>query len=130
MSNPDWVMIRVPRKLKEALEAYGCTIQNHEPKRQGNHEDNQAIGPPLWRTIERLLQLESDHKKRSRKNSVGGAKKRTGKEEKATAGQQKGPAAKSQGSVYTGRVEPIATDLPGQGHLFPVQEVGDGKLPE
>lgn len=69
MSKADWVMIRVPRELKDQLEAYGLTIQDYEPKQQGNHEDNKAYGPPLWRVVQRLLGLELAHKKRSRSNS-------------------------------------------------------------
>jgi len=63
-------MVRLPRQLKKRLEAYGMTLKEIEPKQFGNHEDNNAEGQALWRTIQRLLDLEEAHRIRSRNNTL------------------------------------------------------------
>jgi len=66
----DWVMIRVQRALKDKLIAFGLSMVDHPLKEQGNHENNQADGPPLWWVIEQLLERESKHRGRGKTNSV------------------------------------------------------------
>jgi len=66
----DWVMVRVPRRLRDALDAFGLSMVEPEIKQQGNHEDPRHNGPPLWWVIQELLTREQKHRKRGSANSV------------------------------------------------------------
>lgn len=72
----DWTMIRVPRRLRDALDEFGSSMVEPEIKQQGNHEDPRHDGPPLWWVIQELLAREKKHRKRGSSNSV--PRRRTG----------------------------------------------------
>jgi len=64
-----WTHVRIPVELKIELELWAARWKEQmDAQQQGNHEHPTAELPPLWRVIERLHELEVDHRDRSRKS--------------------------------------------------------------
>jgi len=65
----DWTHIRIPAGLKIELERWAHRWKEQlDAQQQGNHEHPKAELPPLWKVIERLHELEADHREGSRKS--------------------------------------------------------------
>jgi len=62
--------VRVPHDVALRLAWYAGYWQDRfGPPQQGNHEHPSADKPPLWKVIERLLDLEDDHRRRGKKKT-------------------------------------------------------------
>lgn len=71
MAKQDWVMLRIPRSLRDQLDAYGLTLLDKlDIRQQGNHEDARSFQPPLWAVVAELLKRDKDHRKRARNSAT------------------------------------------------------------
>lgn len=64
-----WTHVRIPLMLKTELKAWGDRWREKmDAAQQGNHEHPTSERPPLWKVIQKLIELEEDHRERSKRS--------------------------------------------------------------
>jgi len=107
-------MIRVKRSLKDQLLAFGASMVEPLLKQQGNHEDNQSDGPPLWWVIEELLSREKKHRRRGKSNSVPIRYTAPSRVKYGARVKRPEQPAEDDGGVYTAREKPPLEEWTGE----------------
>jgi hypothetical protein len=97
----DWIMIRVPRELRDKLEELGLRFAKPGYKWQGNHEDIHRTGPALWHVIRELLERDLRHKQRADKSKSSSKAKRRDKGDTAKTADLPGQLTLEDFGVYT-----------------------------